>query len=53
MFTRINTFKRLRGRRLNRNAPKAKTHKPKKGKGAYSRIKSAIRAAIRVLNKPF
>lgn len=30
-------MKQVKTRRLNKNAPKAKAHKPKKGKGSYSK----------------
>jgi len=36
--------KRLKSRRLNKNAPKAKVHIPKKGKGSFvRRLKKALK----------
>jgi hypothetical protein len=41
--------KRLKSRRLNRNAPKAKTHKPKKGKGSFIRtLTLALKNLVRL-----
>lgn len=40
---------RLKTRRLNKNAPKAKTHRPKKGKGSfYRRFIKALADVIRL-----
>ncbi len=45
----VKVLTRTKTRRLNRNAPKAKTHKPKKGKGAYVRIKAILKNFFRGL----
>ena len=35
-----------KSRRFNKNAPKAKIHKPKKGKGVYNRFKQWLKEVL-------